>query len=71
MEGEGVTFHYGKAVGGTSPGAIDPAELLKEYEAIALTGGAEHGRDLPIPGRESMASIRDGFPAAAEPPRRQ
>jgi glutamate synthase (NADPH/NADH) small chain len=52
MEGEGVTFHYGKAVGGTSPGAIDPAELLKEYEAIALTGGAEHGRDLPIPGRE-------------------
>jgi glutamate synthase (NADPH/NADH) small chain len=52
MEAEGVTFHYGKAVGGTSPGAIDPDELLRTYDAIALTGGAEHGRDLPIPGRD-------------------
>ena len=30
MEAEGVTFHYGKAVGGNSPGAIDPKELLEE-----------------------------------------
>jgi glutamate synthase (NADPH/NADH) small chain len=52
MEAEGVTFFYGKAVGGNSPGAIDPAELLKKYDAIALTGGAEAARDLPIPGRE-------------------
>src|SRR6201994_4909160 len=52
MEAEGVTFHYGKAVGGNSPGAIDPKELLKQYDAIALPGGAEAGRDLPIPGRE-------------------
>ncbi len=52
MEGEGVTFHYGKAVGGTSPGAIDPQELLKTFSAIALTGGAEAPRDLPIPGRD-------------------
>jgi glutamate synthase (NADPH/NADH) small chain len=52
MEAEGVTFFYGKAVGGTSPGAIDPKELLKKYDAIALTGGAEAARDLPIPGRE-------------------
>lgn len=52
MEGEGVTFHYGKAVGGTSPGAIDPQELLKTFDAIALTGGAEAPRDLPIPGRD-------------------
>lgn len=52
MEGEGVVFHYGKAVGGNSAGAIDPKELLKSYDAIALTGGAEAPRDLPIPGRD-------------------
>ena len=52
MEAEGVTFHYGKAVGGTTPGAIDPQELLKTFDAIALTGGAEAARDLTIPGRE-------------------
>ena len=50
MEAEGVTFHYGKAVGGT--GGIEPAELLRLYDAIALTGGAEAPRDLPVPGRD-------------------
>ncbi|MCX7307789.1 MAG: glutamate synthase subunit beta [Afipia sp.] len=50
MEAEGVTFHYGKAVGGAS--GVDPQELLKTYDAVALTGGAEAPRDLPIPGRE-------------------
>jgi glutamate synthase (NADPH/NADH) small chain len=52
MEAEGVIFHYGRAVGGTAPGAIDPRELLETYDAVALTGGAEAPRDLPIPGRE-------------------
>ncbi len=52
MEAEGVTFHYGAHVGGSSPGAIDPRELLNQYDALALTGGAEAPRDLPIPGRE-------------------
>src|SRR6478672_309938 len=52
MEAEGVTFHYGVHVGGSSPGAIDPRELLNQYDALALTGGAEAPRDLPIPGRE-------------------
>ncbi|MCA1457370.1 glutamate synthase subunit beta [Bradyrhizobium sp. BRP22] len=52
MEAEGVTFHYGTQVGGDAPGAIDPAELAKQYDAIALTGGAEAPRDLPIAGRE-------------------
>src|SRR3569623_61339 len=47
-----VYENYGKAVGGTSPGAIDPKELLKSYDAVALTGGAEAPRDLPAPGRE-------------------
>jgi glutamate synthase (NADPH/NADH) small chain len=50
MEAEGVTFHYGKAVGGAD--GIDPQDLLKTYDAVALTGGAEAPRDLPIPGRD-------------------
>src|ERR1700680_1580045 len=56
MEAEGVTFHYGAHVGGnaqeTGQSAIDPRDMLNQYDALALTGGAEAARDLPIPGRE-------------------
>src|ERR1700681_1593685 len=52
MEAEGVTFHYGAHVGGSTPGAIDPREMLNDYDALALPGGAEAARALPIPGRE-------------------
>jgi glutamate synthase (NADPH/NADH) small chain len=48
MQAEGVTFHYGVHVGVNLPAE----KLLKEYDAVALTGGAEKPRDLPIPGRE-------------------
>jgi glutamate synthase (NADPH/NADH) small chain len=48
MQAEGVTFHYGAHVGVNLPAA----ELLETYDAVALTGGAEHARDLTIPGRE-------------------
>jgi glutamate synthase (NADPH/NADH) small chain len=48
MEGEGVTFHCNAHVGVNV--AVD--ELLRSYDAVALTGGAEKPRDLPIPGRE-------------------
>ena len=50
MEAEGVTFHYGVHVGDN--GAIGARELLGQYEALVLTGGAEAARDLPIPGRD-------------------
>ena len=50
MEAEGVTFHYGAHVG--ADGNIDPRELVTQYDAIALTGGAEAPRDLPISGRD-------------------
>ncbi|MBV8920921.1 glutamate synthase subunit beta [Bradyrhizobium sp.] len=50
MEAEGVTFHYGAHVGADS--SVDPRELVGQYDAIALTGGAEAARDLLIPGRE-------------------
>ncbi|WP_439924373.1 glutamate synthase subunit beta [Nitrobacter sp. JJSN] len=52
MQAEGVIFHYGKPVGGSADDAIDPAQLVKDYDAVALTGGAEAPRDLPIPGRD-------------------
>jgi glutamate synthase (NADPH/NADH) small chain len=48
MQAEGVTFHYGAHVGVNFP--IE--KLLAEYDAVALAGGAEQPRDLPIPGRE-------------------
>ena len=52
MAAEGVEFRTGIEVG------VDvPAErLLEEYDALALTGGAELPRDLEVPGRE-MAGI--------------
>ena len=46
MEGEGVTFHYNAHIGGNVP-----VEVLKDYDAVALTGGAEAPRDLLIEGR--------------------
>jgi glutamate synthase (NADPH/NADH) small chain len=48
MQGEGVTFHYGAHIGVTLPAET----LLKDYDAVALTGGAEAPRDLTIEGRE-------------------
>jgi len=48
MEAEGVTFHYNVDVGVGMPAE----RLLKDYDAVALTGGSEKPRDLPIPGRE-------------------
>jgi glutamate synthase (NADPH/NADH) small chain len=50
MEAEGVVFHYGAHVGAN--GAHDPREMAKQYDVLALTGGAEAPRDLPIPGRD-------------------
>jgi glutamate synthase (NADPH/NADH) small chain len=48
MEGEGVTFHYDAHIGVDVP----VKDLLDGYDAVVLAGGAEKGRDLPIPGRD-------------------
>ena len=53
MQGEGVTFHYNANVGVN----LVVEKLLKDYDAVALTGGAEKPRDLPIPVASSMESI--------------
>ncbi|MBV9533638.1 MAG: glutamate synthase subunit beta [Bradyrhizobium sp.] len=52
MGAEGVTFHYGVHVGDPAHGALDPRLMLNDYDALALTGGAEAPRELPIPGRD-------------------
>ena len=49
MEAEGVTFHYGVHVG---VNAADRASCSTNTTRVALTGGAEAPRDLPIPGRD-------------------
>ncbi len=48
MRAEGVEFRTGQHVGVTLPAQ----SLLAEFDAILLTGGSEHPRDLPVPGRE-------------------
>ncbi len=48
MEAEGIEFRTGAHVGVNVP--IE--DLRKEFNVILLTGGAEHPRDLRVPGRE-------------------
>jgi glutamate synthase (NADPH/NADH) small chain len=48
MGAEGVTFRTGVHVGKDLPAK----ELLASFDAVALTGGSEHPRDLPVPGRD-------------------
>jgi glutamate synthase (NADPH) small chain len=48
MAAEGVTFRPGVHVGVT----LAASELLAQFDAVALTGGSEKPRELPVPGRE-------------------
>ncbi|MGZ5850406.1 MAG: glutamate synthase subunit beta, partial [Methyloceanibacter sp.] len=48
MQAEGVTFHCNVHVGRD----ITAAKLERGHDAVLLAGGAEHPRDLPVPGRE-------------------
>ena len=48
MQAEGVTFHYDAHVGVNVPAD----KLVKEHDAVVLTGGSEESRDLLVPGRE-------------------
>ena len=60
MSAEGVVFRAGVLVGEKSGDGvtdlsrekISPSQLLEQFDAIALTGGAEQSRDLPVPGRK-------------------
>ena len=48
MSAEGVEFRPNSHVGHNVP----VEDLRKEFDAILLSGGAEHSRDLKVPGRE-------------------
>lgn len=48
MEAEGVTFKVNQYVGEN----VSAADLERDFDAVILAGGAEHPRDLPVPGRE-------------------
>ncbi len=48
MQAEGVEFRPNSHVGDN----ISAADLLNDFDAVALTGGSEQPRDLPVPGRE-------------------
>ncbi|MFN3956670.1 MAG: glutamate synthase subunit beta [Tepidimonas ignava] len=61
MQAEGVTFRTRVLVGRLPEGSkvnndaretIEPQQLLAEFDAVLLCGGAEQPRDLPVPGRE-------------------
>ncbi len=60
MQAEGVTFRTGVYVGDEkladitnwAKETISGKQLLKDFDAVLLTGGAEQGRDLPVPGRD-------------------
>src|SRR5216684_1379692 len=48
MSAEGIEFKPNSHVGQNIP----VEDLRKEFDAILLSGGAEHSRDLKVPGRE-------------------
>lgn len=48
MKDEGVKFKTGVHVGKD----VSAKELISQYDAVVLSGGAEHPRDIPVPGRE-------------------
>jgi len=61
LRAEGVKFRVSVFIGVRPPvkgvptdarESIPPEKVLAEFEAVVLAGGAEHPRDLPIPGRE-------------------
>lgn len=61
MEAEGVVFRTGVMVAHLPEGSkvtnwakdvVSAGELMQQFDAVLLAGGAEQSRDLPVPGRE-------------------
>ena len=48
MQSEGVEFRPNSHVGVN----VDVLDLVQNFDAVALCGGSENPRDLPVPGRE-------------------
>ena len=68
MDAEGVEFVINAHVGPD----VTVDDLRRDFDAILLAGGAEQPRDLECPRpRTERHPLRDGLPAAAEPPLRR
>ena len=61
MKAEGVSFRTGVFIGDKaldprianySKETISPKQLMADFDAVVIAGGAEQPRDLPVPGRE-------------------
>jgi glutamate synthase (NADPH/NADH) small chain len=61
MQAEGVKIETGVFVGkesldpqikNYSKKTVSPEQLMKDFDAVVISGGAEQPRDLPVPGRE-------------------
>jgi glutamate synthase (NADPH/NADH) small chain len=61
MKLEGVEFKTSVLVAKIDPSVVltnwskeqvDPSALLKDFDAVILSGGSEQSRDLPVPGRD-------------------
>jgi len=61
MQAEGVKFRLGVFIGDKKPDpriadyskeSISPKQLMADFDAVVIAGGAEQPRDLPVPGRE-------------------
>ncbi|MFN9029537.1 MAG: glutamate synthase subunit beta [Betaproteobacteria bacterium] len=60
MQAEGVSFRTGvlvssKPISGVTNWAketVDPQQLVRDFDAVVIAGGAEQPRDLQVPGRE-------------------
>ncbi|MBB3195714.1 glutamate synthase subunit beta [Roseateles terrae] len=61
MEAEGVVFRTGVMVSHLPEGSkvtnwakdvVSAGELMEQFDAVLLAGGAEQSRDLPVPGRD-------------------
>jgi glutamate synthase (NADPH/NADH) small chain len=52
MELEGVEFRVNRHVGEAGAHGVDACELVAAYDAVILSAGSEHPRDLDVPGRD-------------------
>jgi glutamate synthase (NADPH/NADH) small chain len=52
MRAEGVEFRVNAHVGASGGNGISAARLLEEFDALVVSAGSEHPRDLDVPGRD-------------------
>lgn len=65
MKAEGVTFHYNENIGFTRP----LSDLQENHDAVLLTGGAEHPREVGCGGQD-LAGVHYAMPFLVQQNRR-